>query len=658
MSPILPRHRPLGSFSMKQLQYLYKEAQDSGITPSRWWDHNLHGIVNLSPQDWYYASTYFRSRGLATCRLDNKMARWNSNGGRWHGDYCIHKEYYEHTGECVRQVVRATRGKSNTATMEDVVTAWNSLEPHRLGKNDRTLVERYVAERRRIEKMPWDSLRDPVTEHHLVRTSGVDGTMIVYTKDFDHFRRDIQTRIKPGRYLKKYYPTLSDDEIRRYVEEFNAAGFKAYKPVLLIDNNDPKWKNDTGGLMDAWYIAYRDVIVDYSCMRGGKEAPKAYGLPGNHLGLVTWVAKDTADATRATWFGRTIVRTDTKKYVRVYPFQNHEGDAHEANLAKHITRLGYAQGGLQGIRIHALEHTSGFVDLLKRGEVKAYHVPYLDGGVTRINIGVDGETFTIAADGDYPGGDADGIARIYDDDTVTCDHCGDNGCDPDNMTSVDDDLVCQECLSQYYCYVPDEGYCLTRDAVYLEYIDEYRRDGDDDVTYIDSGGRRGQYMLVEDAIYFERFGQWWYYYDPELVDLDEENSDGESRIPSDYTVTTEDGRVIDERDAVQTVHGFLYHTADDTIMAFGLHWGRDYVHENDFLVEEFWVRGNTLIWDPSGHVYGALTLREWYAAESATLTTNMHIANLYNSHKWLRVVGEACEVEEEEAESAALLLAA
>lgn len=59
---------------------------------------------------------------------------------------------------------------------------------------------------------PWAL---PSIPDHYPHISIEESTTIAYTQDPDKGERDIQTRIKPGRYLKKFYPDLGPEDINR-----------------------------------------------------------------------------------------------------------------------------------------------------------------------------------------------------------------------------------------------------------------------------------------------------------------------------------------------------------------------------------------------------------------------------------------------------------
>jgi hypothetical protein len=63
------------------------------------------------------------------------------------------------------------------------------------------------------EALPWDL---PVIEDHYAHVSVEDGAKVAFTPSHEKGMVDVQVRMKPGRYLTKFYPHLSADKVREY----------------------------------------------------------------------------------------------------------------------------------------------------------------------------------------------------------------------------------------------------------------------------------------------------------------------------------------------------------------------------------------------------------------------------------------------------------
>ena len=66
------------------------------------------------------------------------------------------------------------------------------------------------------EPVPWDTDFDPIPGHFVHFSRDSQG-LIAYTQDAAKGERDIQTPLKPGKYLTKFYPDLHPDKVREYV---------------------------------------------------------------------------------------------------------------------------------------------------------------------------------------------------------------------------------------------------------------------------------------------------------------------------------------------------------------------------------------------------------------------------------------------------------
>lgn len=162
------------------------------------------------------------------------------------------------------------------------------------------------------------------------------------------YREPLFTRTSPGKWLtmvmQKMNLTLTPEEVKNLVNKANAIAKGC--EVVVLDNDDPQWKDNRAALEQEWFHLYKTIKVDYSCMRGC-DAVRLYGRPGNHLRLVYWKNSE------GLLMGRAICRTDTTphQYVRCYPCQTFPEGFGEEVARKKIEALGYVQGNLGGIVI-------------------------------------------------------------------------------------------------------------------------------------------------------------------------------------------------------------------------------------------------------------------------------------------------------------------
>lgn len=454
---------------------------------------------------------------------------------------------------------------------------------------------------------------------HYVHVSEDDPTKVAYTRDFDGFMNDRQIRTTPGRYLRKYYPELTEDQVRECAEAYLAREASRRAPVVVVDNNDPKWVGETFQLKKLWRHLYDTIMVDYSCMRGC-DSVMAYGVPGNNLAMVTWLPRG-ATLDDEVGYGRAIVRTDTKQYIRAYPAQQWDDSVHTSSQVKQLEALGYTEGPLEGVRLWRIEGDNSGTLM----------VPYLDGQAVRVSE--DGDDYLRVSDaGDYDAQNASGILDISDGNGCTCSDCG-GRYDEDNMHSVDDDLICDGCIDRNYVWSePADRYLRNDDdAIYVESTDEYYpryslREYDIHKVTVGSGRHRHNYYHVADLVFLGYRDAWAH--EDDVTILDVETSAGDAYALDEDTVTTEDGKAIWEDEAVETVGGHTYHQDCEELLQFlSPNGGRVMnVHTNDFDPTAFHIVGDKVFWSPGRAERGAMTLVEFIKA-GGTITRNLGFQN-------------------------------
>ena len=71
--------------------------------------------------------------------------------------------------------------------------------------------------------VPWfDDGRLTMPTDHFTHISTDDPTQIAFTENEEKGRQDRQTRMRPGRYLERYFPDLDADTVRAYATEIGA----------------------------------------------------------------------------------------------------------------------------------------------------------------------------------------------------------------------------------------------------------------------------------------------------------------------------------------------------------------------------------------------------------------------------------------------------
>jgi hypothetical protein len=211
----------------------------------------------------------------------------------------------------------------------------------------------------------------------------------------------------------------------------------------------------------------------------------------------------------ATLVGRTLVRTDEMKYVRIYIDHNRIKDYEMyALLAKH----GYTEGNLTGLDLEKIETEKGIV------------CPYLDGGLM---VDVNSDHLYIAHSGEFD----TNTSGYLKDNHQECDCCGDRFHEEDMYYVEGHGSICSNCLDSEFIYYGDEYYpvgdCIVNESN-GEYVPEHiannklclTEDGDyydwDDVVETADGWYHAdrckplvitdeyygtEYILKEDAVY-------------------------------------------------------------------------------------------------------------------------------------------------------------
>lgn len=76
-------------------------------------------------------------------------------------------------------------------------------------------------------ELPWAKDLAPIPRHY-AHVSTADPTMVAFTEDDRKGVADRQTRMKPGRYLSKFYPDMDPDDVRKYAAMLDASFTKLH----------------------------------------------------------------------------------------------------------------------------------------------------------------------------------------------------------------------------------------------------------------------------------------------------------------------------------------------------------------------------------------------------------------------------------------------
>src|ERR1035437_2679654 len=287
--------------------------------------------------------------------------------------------------------------------------------------------------------------------------------LIAYTIDAEHGVLDRQTRIKPGRYLAKFYAELfTADEIAAYCHECGAEG-----QALTVTQDEGEIRR----IYDS-----RTVGVS-TCMQSKDEAEydwqRAYDDGNQDHPAIVYAGPDLGIAYRGPIdcvTQRAVVWPAKKRYVRIY------GDG---PLRALLTRDGYTVANdLCGARLRRLP--------IDGQDDTVFLMPYIDGGTNATDRGgylvldPDGALTTQELSGHTENGEAEhyecaNCGGERDEDEMYCNSCRDNvwSCGYCSADSFDHDSIGVD--GDPWC-----GRCVRRHATQCERCEDYYSDNNHD----------------------------------------------------------------------------------------------------------------------------------------------------------------------------------
>ena len=262
----------------------------------------------------------------------------------------------------------------NYDTLPEEDREWISREARRMGQE--------------YELVPWHTQEwfsakygdstNPVF-YHMPHLSEKHPGLIAYTENFDKGRRDIQTPIKPGKYLQRFFgDVLSPDEIREWASKCSVQN-SAYELHFTTDADE----------IERVYTNGPHSCMSHKNWDSGIHPCRVYSE--GDLALAYLTKGDDIVA-------RTIVWPENKTYVRIY------GDFDR--LKALLEDQGYCQGYSDGARIKAIPYR------------EAYIMPYID-GADLASLTDDGAFFVIDNRGMYCTDNTNGTT----DNGKYCEHC-------------------------------------------------------------------------------------------------------------------------------------------------------------------------------------------------------------------------------------------
>ena len=222
-------------------------------------------------------------------------------------------------------------------------------------------------------QVPWNLqawfVRNKAAGDRLPHISVINPQEVAYYQSVDKLIRGIETRTKPGRFLAKFFPNLTPDEVRTYANDYLVATApkqlhfaRTKDEIITAIDEGPSESCQTRGYYDKspdgspWYAGH---IHPAACYASG-DFVVAYVTDNNKpASLVDLHAGDQRITARA------VCNAKDKTVARIY------GDA--AKMLPLLTNAGYTrvERALVGCRLLKIENMNG----------SGWIMPYVDAGV-------------------------------------------------------------------------------------------------------------------------------------------------------------------------------------------------------------------------------------------------------------------------------------
>lgn len=295
--------------------------------------------------------------------------------------------------------------------------AWKTREVERLFSGE-------------YEPLPWDGLRPQdflglnrfrhewtismrvkEAEFHYPHMSGKVKGNIAFTENADRGAHDVQTTMKPGKYLKKFYPSIGEENIRRYANEIIAKyGTCVFALAQTPDEIVQVYLNGPTSCM---------TLSAGSYSTNGVHPVRAYGagdLAVAYLMVQPNKGQDEENDEPATDFigpicSRALVWPEMKLHGRIY------GDTQK--MVHFLRENGYTESegwDFSGARLLHIPvpRRSGWVVC-----------PYIDGDQRMLRYDKTRDVLVLDENGYINGETTTGCAELHSTPEYTCSECGD-----------------------------------------------------------------------------------------------------------------------------------------------------------------------------------------------------------------------------------------
>ncbi len=368
----------------------------------------------------------------------------------------------------------------------------------------------------------WFSDNWAIWQYHFPHVSKVDRTMLAYTESPEKGRRDIQTRVRPGRYLQRYFSgILTAKQIAMYAQ-WQTTGTR--ECAYTSERDYPLAFADTPDDIARVYVNGPQSCMDGRNFNDADSHPcRVYGAGDLAIAYLTERNTDRVKARSLVWPARKVVG---RVYPTPYCFSadgfTSEADSQDcANaLWNRLAALGYRQ-----------DNGTDFdgANLAKINGRHVYWMPYLDHSY---GVNDKGENWSMARyDADYCCDRTDGTLtereeeeeeREYD---WTCDHCGDGYFDDDESAS---EVYTRyrngnARVMEYWC-----DSCCNNHTWYCEAIEERFSDAVESV-HVNGMGMVCEDWASDNCFYSDNSEEWYSHDDETPVEVTiNEDSDTET----------------------------------------------------------------------------------------------------------------------------------
>ncbi len=248
--------------------------------------------------------------------------------------------------------------------------------------------------------VPWAATQ-PAIPGHFAHLSTANPGLIAFTDTPEKGEADVQTPMKPGRYLAKFYPALAAHEVRDIQETMPRATTLYF--AVTADEIERVYTSGPHSCM-----SHPADFFDSPC-----HPARVYGESDLQLAYI----KNTGGKPVA----RALVWPLKKRFGRAY--------GHEALLVQQLEREGYKRGSLGGARIRRIDAGEDNDSVV---------MPYID------DCGSFGliDHSWLCIGGAYDGASTNGVARLIS--KTTCDRC-EELVDDDSTYAVNGETWCKSC---------------------------------------------------------------------------------------------------------------------------------------------------------------------------------------------------------------------